>query len=121
MTTPESAVPDERTVFSLQAAWSPDVGMAPPQVSNVFLTQVVPDPDGQPGLVVISAGYVGPPLVSGTPDQQRAQMAEIEANGGVLPVFPLARFAMTRNRTQELRDLLTQLLDSMDENTGRTS
>jgi hypothetical protein len=55
-----------------------------------------------------------PPFVLGTPEDRLAQAKELAA-AGVWPVKSFGRFFMTKARAVELRDLLTNFLDTWDE------
>ena len=65
---------------------------------------------GQQGEVIISFGQSSPPILIGTPEQQREQAKEITS----LPVTPVARIALTRTGLDEMIRILNETRDNWD-------
>lgn len=71
------------------------------QASNAFACQIA-----GPGEFVISVGHVVPPLLTGTPEEQQAQMQALP----FVQVRGLARFALAPHRVEELIKALQDML-----------
>jgi hypothetical protein len=52
----------------------------------------------------LTAGYVAPPPVIGTPEEQAAELGELDA----IQVSVVARLMISRSRLRELRELLNR-------------
>ncbi len=88
----------------LPLAW---VGLdeVPIQFANQFVIQF------QPNEFVISIGQATPPAIVGTPDQIAEQIAEVE----FVPVRPIARIGLNRDRIVELLAALQANLGNHDQ------
>jgi hypothetical protein len=79
-------------------------------LANQFATQV--DHNGE---IFLTIGQISPPLLIGTPEQQRDQARNL----GYVPIRPLGRYTMTRQQLDELRTLLDAAAANHDHITGR--
>jgi hypothetical protein len=95
--------------FSLSVRWTEPEG--PPVSVNQFVIQLVPGPDGLPDEMLLIPGYVAPPLLTGTADEQRKAIQATDH----LTINPLVRFTLTRKRAGELLNGLIQALTNWDE------
>lgn len=78
---------------------------------NQILAQVgVPEKSGPDG-VYLTFGVITPPVIVGRPDIIEAQVA---AYDGKLPVKPVVRIRLTREKTAELHALLGTTLEQYD-------
>ena len=86
------------------------VGLDETQVSfaNAFVCQF------QPGEFVISIGQVVPPMLLGPPEAHREQLEAVD----FVPITPIARIAVTRDRLVELINALQENLRNHDVATG---
>jgi len=81
----------------------------PVAFANQFLFQQVMEND-----FVLHIGQAFPPALVGTPEQQREQAKQIP----FVPVRPLGRFSLTRERVVELVNLLQGVLASSNPTQG---
>jgi hypothetical protein len=82
--------------FALPVVWV-DNEEKPVVLANQFLLQAVTAEE-----FVMSIGQVSPPAVIGSPDDQRKQLEQIP----FAPVRTVARISFTRQRLDELAELL---------------
>lgn len=108
-TGPEEIAP-QPVPFQVQIFWPPELSGSAPQLANQFITQLTSDGDGAPSEVIVSIGYVGPPMLHGTPEEQAVMGGQLPPQ----PIVPLSRFALTRNRLEELRDVLNHAMLGWD-------
>jgi hypothetical protein len=105
---------DDRTGFELNTqvgvVW-PEVSELPVLAANQFAVQITGGEGGRLDEIVLTIGHVASPLLSGTPEEQRAQISQITQ----LTIQPIARFAVTRYRLAELRELLDSIMSRWDE------
>jgi len=97
------------TEIQISLIW-PDVEDLPVLRSNQFLGQLGQGPDGSPEEFVLTLGYVAPPVMLGTPQQQEATFAAM----GALSVKALSRVSMSRARLGELIEVLQVSADQYD-------
>jgi len=101
-------LPDMATTFGgeIKAQWVVDPTSVPAPV-NQFLVQLGSDLSNEPNEVVLTLGYLNPPLVNvdGSQEEITAAMA-----ASVFPVLPAARVTMSRNRLIELHSKITEVL-----------
>lgn len=71
---------------------------------NQFLGQV------EPGVAFVTVGQVTPPMLGGGPDEQLAQLQRIP----FVPIRTVVRLALSRQRLQELIEVLQGTLTNMD-------
>jgi hypothetical protein len=89
-------------------SWAPMEAM-PVSFANAFAWTVIPNLDGRPGELVLSVGYLVPPILTGTAEDQVAQMAAVEK----VEVRPVARLLMSQERAAELALGLSQVLAAL--------
>jgi hypothetical protein len=87
-----------------QVVWG-DVDSLPVLAVNQFVIQVAQENEQGPPSVLLTLGHVAPPIVLGTPEQQREGVAAVEQ----LTVRPVARFSIPADRMMELARLLQNL------------
>jgi hypothetical protein len=108
MMTDVTEAPNEQMV-NISVRW-PGGTLPPPVPANQFALQFSPGPDGAPDGVVLSIGYVIIPLTSGTPEEQRKQVQELEG----VDITLVGRFLLTRDRAGELSQALSKAVDTWD-------
>jgi hypothetical protein len=79
----------------------------PIHFANAFIAQKTTGQDE----FIISFGHISPPVLLGTPEQQREQAAQIS----YVQAKMIARFGMNAQRVRELVELLTGYLRQLDE------
>lgn len=109
----------ELVPFQVRVYWG-DVEHLPVIAANQFMLQqalLTPaDPgagaasSGDPDEVILTVGHLAPPLLQGTPDEQRAAVTQVSQ----VTVRPVARFSVRRAKLAELRDVLAKILDDTD-------
>jgi hypothetical protein len=95
---------------TLSAVWSnlDDVPVLP---ANAFLLQLgAPGPDGRPDPAIVTVGFLAPPALTGTPEEQAAMLAAL----GAVSIRAHAKYLLTRPRLQELIQYLQGLADNWD-------
>jgi hypothetical protein len=60
--------------------------------------------------ILLTFGHASPPAVTGTPEEQAAQMAKYSE----VPVRPLVRISMTPRRLRELVNLLNRTVEQLE-------
>src|SRR3954453_1270429 len=96
-------MPDEAEPLVLPLAW---VGLdeQPILYANQFLGQA------NAGEITLTIGQAAPPALLGSPEQQREQAEAIS----YVPVRPLVRVNVSRDRLEELIQVLTETLQNAD-------
>lgn len=90
---------------TLPVAWV-DSDDAPILFANQFLLQQIAEME-----YVLYVGQVTPPPVIGTPEQQQAQLEQIN----FVPVRTLARLSLSQNRLDELLGVLQRVRSRADD------
>jgi hypothetical protein len=108
---PEAETTPEAEAFDFQVVWQ-RLDETPVRTANQFIVQI-----GGPGMAgpeefVVSIGYAAPPVLVGTPEQQR-EFAD--AIGHTLPALPIARFTLTRSTAEYLATALRKSIERFDE------
>jgi len=103
------AEPDTGDV-NVSLVWA-GVDELPVHASNQALVQLNPGADGRPESIVLTLGFVAPPVVLGTPAEQHLAM---KALGGIA-VRPLVRTAMSISRAKELVEVLGRSIKAAEE------
>ena len=67
----------------------------------------------RPAELVMEVGFLPPVPVSGTPEQQIAQVQKLKA----VPVRPVVRLTFSPRRAKDLRDILDQVLKQIGDET----
>src|SRR5262249_12009197 len=106
-TTPEPGAVD------LPVSWAP-LDDLPITAANAFLLQVASGAEGRPAEVLLAVGVLAPPLLGGTAAGQVAQLQRVDA----APVQPIVRLAFSRERAEELRGILDDVIRTWDEAQG---
>jgi hypothetical protein len=93
-------IPVER--LSAQLAW---IGVE--DVPIVFVNQVIAQIDER-GEIIIAFGQATPPVILGSPEEQRQQIANVP----FVQVRPVSRITLSRSRLEEVVDVLQKTLDN---------
>lgn len=101
--------PERRAPHSVMLSWAKAEEM-PVLTANQLLAQI-DQSHGQPDAVVLTIGYVPPPIVIGTNDADTEQKIRAIQE---IPVHPLIRISLTRQRLQEWADLLQRTVKNFD-------
>lgn len=91
----------------------------PIAVANQFAVQLSPAPDGGPEAVILIIGQAAPPLLSGTPEEQAADLESMTE----VPVVVLSRVSLARGQVDQLMGILEvarQRWDVADGDMGAT-
>jgi hypothetical protein len=99
--------------FAVSVIW-PDVDDQPVLRANQFLGQMSPDASGAPEEFILTIGYISPPVMLGSPEEQAATMAAL----GAVSVRTLTRVSMSRSRLGELLQLLQAAVSQYDAKPG---
>ena len=91
---------EEADTIQIPLSWVGVDGL-PVHAANQFLVQA----DGD--MHYLTIGHVVPPVVLGSEEDRQRQLAQL----GLVPVQPLGRFALSRNKVQELVGVLTSVLE----------
>jgi hypothetical protein len=102
---------DQPGVLVTVATVWPDVDETPVLAVNQFLTQLAGGtPDRAPNEVILTCGHFTPPVILGTPEQQKAAVEKvIEAR-----VRTVARFSVPRPVLSDLIRILNIAAESYD-------
>lgn len=93
-----------------QVVWD-DVDRLPVYAANQFLVQLsVSEPQNPTSEVVLTVGYLPPPVFLGTPEEQQEAAARVEH----VTVRPVARFSMSVSKAGDLAQILQGLLNRLD-------
>jgi hypothetical protein len=103
----------EHQNIQISMIW-PDVADLPVYRANQFIVQLSTGPDGtMVDDLVLTIGYVAPPVILGTPDEQRASFMAL----GAVNVQALTRVSMSPAYAQQLVELLQTQLRQLDAGT----
>lgn len=78
----------------------------PVHASNQLVAQIAAREE-----IILSFGHVSPPVILGDPEMRRTQLSQMP----YVPITPLARFSLTREKLQEFVDVLAAHVRSYDE------
>jgi hypothetical protein len=98
-----------------QITWA-DIDILPVlTASHVIVQAAVAD---QPNVndIILTLGYLPPPVFLGTPDQQQEAAAKLDH----VTVRPIARFSMSRAKAAEMAQVLQQLLEALEAQVPRS-
>ena len=103
---------DESQALSveLQVKW-PQYGLPLPVIANQFVLQFTPGPTGSPDHLVLTFGYVAPPVVAGTDRHANREQLQEDMR---LTIQPSAAFALSRDRAAELARILQTAVAGWD-------
>jgi hypothetical protein len=105
----DDGVTETRQTIEVRLRWPQDTGVM--AAANQFAAQLAPGTDGRPEAVLVTVGQATPPLVAGTPEEQKAQMSEIDH----VDVRILSRFSLTRGQLEQLLSVLSTSLQQWDQ------
>jgi hypothetical protein len=94
-----------RVDLRAQITWG-DVESLPVLAASHFLVQAAVVDPANPGDIVLTVGYLQPPVLLGTEEQQRTAAAALDH----VTVRPVARFSIPRARAAELATLVQTML-----------
>jgi hypothetical protein len=77
--------------------------------ANAFAFSITARLDGRPGELVLNIGYLVPPIITGSTEDQVAQMNRVER----AVVHPVARISFSRERALELQTLLNRFIQAL--------
>lgn len=75
------------------------------EIPFLFVNQLIAQVNQ--GEVFLTFGQVSPPVILGTPEEQRRQLSELES----VPVRPIARLSMTPERLEEIIGVLVHTVE----------
>jgi hypothetical protein len=101
--------PGSRKVVTLPVTWDAFAELTP-VAANAFVFQFVPGQDGKPHEVVLNVGFLGPPPVMGSAEEQVAQVKRL----GGAAVKPIVRLTFSKERAEELRQVTDQILQMIE-------
>lgn len=94
--------------FGTQWLWDPTASVQ--LVNQLVIQPDVPMHDGAAGdQIYLTFGHLNPPLVIGDVADPQVQA---QHDGAVLPITPVARLAVTRERLQEFSEVLSDWLQT---------
>lgn len=115
MTQPEDQPDSEPPSVALEPDWS-TARDVPVSVANVFVAQLAGvSRSGRPDGIYLVSGHAAPPLLLGSPESIRKALAALD---GRLPVDVVSQVFLTRDRVQELVELLQDTIKKFDEASG---
>jgi len=92
-----------------KVAWE-GVDRVPVLAANQFLLQSVSAVGEPDSAVVLTVGYLAPPLLLGTPEEQRQAAAALDQ----VNVNPVARFSISTRKAAELAQVIQGFLQNME-------
>lgn len=92
-------------MHQVPVTWA-DVSELPVLASNQLAVQVDMDSAGQPDSLILTFGHAGAPIMSGTPEEVRAQTEKV----GQVTVQPLVRLQISIKRAAEFSAVLQRSL-----------
>ncbi|WP_163548092.1 hypothetical protein [Candidatus Frankia nodulisporulans] len=112
MTEAEGSQSQRPDLFQVSVVWTglEDVAVL---AANQFAVQI-DGPDGVPENIILAVGHATPPLLLGTPEENRAVAGEIKS----LPVKPLARLSLSPARAKALIHVLSEMVARIDNEGG---
>lgn len=108
-------MPEEQpdTSYALELGWR--IGDHAARPANQFVVSVgLPTSQGKPDEIYLTIGQAEPPFVTGTPAQMEQQLRAL----GSLPVETLGRYVFSRDRLQELINVLQRTAEIFDRARG---
>ena len=91
------------------------VDRVPVLAANQFLLQSVSEGEDPLAGVVLTVGYLAPPVLLGTPEEQREAASALDH----VNVNPVARFSLSATKAAELAKVIQDFLQRME--AGRQS
>ena len=78
--------------------------------ASQFVVQSLANPDEPGSGVLLTVGYVAPPLILGTPEEQQTALAALDH----VNVRPIARFAFSIGKAAELAQIIQDVVHRME-------
>jgi hypothetical protein len=99
--------------WQFEVDWGPGSDL-PVQFANQFAVQPGPAAGAQqvPDGIYVTVASIAPPIFVGTPEQVQRQASE---HPKTLPVRPLIKFAMSKERAQELVAVLLTTIQQLED------
>ena len=94
---------------SVSVHWPDEVG-GPVIVANQFGLQLSEGSDGKPSAVILTMGWVGPPLFAGSLDQQQEYFGRLTD----LEITRVGQFLLNRADVEKLSGLLVRAREQWD-------
>ncbi|MFF6887590.1 hypothetical protein ACFY9F_30895 [Streptomyces sp. NPDC012421] len=108
-------MPEEQPDKALTLGLTWRNGDQPARPANQFIVTVgLPTSQGRPDEIYLAFGQVEPPMLTGSPAQMEEQLRTL----GSLPVETLGRYVVSRDRLQELIDVLQRTAELYDSARG---
>jgi hypothetical protein len=92
-----------------QITWG-DIDSLPVVAASHFIVQVAVADQPNTNDVILTLGYLPPPVFLGTPEQQREAAAALDH----VTVRPVARFIISRTKAGEMAQGVQQLLQALE-------
>jgi hypothetical protein len=80
----------------------PDVEDLTVYACNQFLVQISAGSDGRPEDLILTLGFIAPPVILGTPEEQQASAMALQA----VSVKGVSRVSMSRGNAEQLMNLI---------------
>jgi hypothetical protein len=104
----DGEVASEPVSMNVQLVWPSE--LPAPVVANQFAIQVFSNQGvSDPPMILLTLGFAGPPLFTGTESEQRTQFESLSS----LLVHGVGRYALTRDDLRRLISVLQQTLDGL--------
>lgn len=102
--------PEDASGIAIPLVWG-GVDDLPVYASNQAMVQLNPGADGRPDSIILTLGFVAPPVVLGTRAEQQQAMESL----GRIAVRPLSRASMTIGRAKELVEVLSRQITVVED------
>lgn len=86
----------DRAEIQVQAQWALDPSIQSAAANQIMIQDGIPGDDGTASEAYLTFGHVNPPIMDGPP----------EGTDIFLPIFPVARLILSRDRIKQLHALL---------------
>jgi hypothetical protein len=93
---------------AIEVRWPTD--LPPVMAVNQFAVQLTPAPSGEPEAALLMFGLASPPVITGTPEAVEKALEELTD----IVLQPVGRIYLTRERMQELLQVLSQAAQQWD-------
>jgi hypothetical protein len=99
-----------RSQIQAQVSWAA-ADELPVLAASHFLVQTSITDGDNPKDLVLTIGYLPPPSFTGTPEEVRDAVATLDR----VSVRPIARFSVPLGKATDLRDILAQMLEVVEQ------